>query len=226
MPIPSDAKDFARPLCINLNVDWPTYEKQIQQESSWAHYDSQGNVKTSPGGAKGLGQIVPTSHPTANWADPYENLKYSINLMAAHLRRFNNSYKHALAAYNWGPGNVGGYTKDGLVHPAWDGTRSWRCPQQDKVKYCNVSQMHTYLDKILGPNWTEPSGVPAPMPDVFSVGQGIRALMAEYGDVPATDELYYKNDRGENQYSEAFGQSGSSYVYLFSLNRVFRFQAD
>lgn len=55
---------------------------------------------------------------------------------------------------------------------------------------------------------------------VFTVGDGVKALMAKYGDSPATDEIYHPigASAGHHQYSETFGSSGRRYVFIFSTN--------
>ena len=59
-------------------------------------------------------------------------------------------------------------------------------------------------------------------PSTFSVGEGILVAMANQGDAPATDEMFFKHgDR--DAYSEAYGRSGVRYLYIVSLNRTFRF---
>jgi hypothetical protein len=66
----------------------------------------------------------------------------------------------------------------------------------------------------------QPPAPPAPPPQpAYSVGSGILAAMAAYGDEPATDELY----SGPNGSSEAYGASGSRYVWLATLGRCVRF---
>jgi hypothetical protein len=57
---------------------------------------------------------------------------------------------------------------------------------------------------------------------VFTVGQGVKDLMATRGDSPATDEIYHPigASAGHHQYSETFGKSGARYVYIFSTNQV------
>jgi hypothetical protein len=107
----------------------------------------------------GLGQLNSKFYPRETWEDPYRNLDKMIEIMADYLQRF-SSYRKALAAYNWGPGNVGGYTKDGRVHPAWDGSREWRCPHEAVVAQCRTGQRDHYLDVILGPGWPEPTTAP------------------------------------------------------------------
>lgn len=157
MADPADAKDYARPRVEAAGLDWPTYEKQIQAESGWQHWSSPGVVKSSPTGSMGLGQLNSRFYPESDWRDPYTNLSKSIEIMDGYLETF-GSYRKALAAYNWGPGNVGGYTANGQVHPAWDGTREWRCPVG--LPRCATAQRDHYLDVILGPGWPEPSEVP------------------------------------------------------------------
>lgn len=70
-------------------------------------------------------------------------------------------------------------------------------------------------------------GKPAPEepgPSPYAVGPGILAAMADHGDVPATDEVFFKQgDRDE--WSEAHAQSGARYVYHPSSNRVFHYPA-
>src|SRR4051794_1381555 len=146
MADPSDSKEFARPRVEAAGLHWPTYERQIGQESNWEHWSSPGVVKSSPTGSMGLGQLNSKFYPESDWRDPYTNISKSIEIMAGYLRRF-GSYRKALAAYNWGPGNVGGYTKpDGTVVEPWDGRR----------ETISAQGAHS-LDVILGPGWPEPS---------------------------------------------------------------------
>lgn len=382
MADPADIKIYARPRAEAAGLNWPIYEKQIQQESGWSHWSSPGVVKSSPTGSMGLGQLNSHFYPESDWRDPYTNISKSIEIMASYLARF-GTYRKALAAYNWGPGNVGGYTKpDGTVVTPWNGTRE------------TISdQGRHYLDKIMGSEWEEPVTTPVPsiifyedfrdpqpaghftsvpkgvilhgsrsgvagnpkdkeylgtaryevantddlgwnatigenrvavhltpqewgwnargssdnwlaveiaqatvdeaitdaqvvaladwiktrvlpawpnlpmmfpshaeldgtpeygpkdgktdvhpkgsaamedlrgrlmkalevpMPSVYAVGPGVLAKMAEAGDSPASDELFFKR-ADKDEWSETYGQSGSKYVYIFSLNRTFRY---
>ena len=59
--------------------------------------------------------------------------------------------------------------------------------------------------------------IPEPEPSEYVVGPGILAAMAAVGDVPATNE--YEVPGG----AEAWGQSGSHYMYVANLNRTFRY---
>ena len=62
--------------------------------------------------------------------------------------------------------------------------------------------------------------------DGFSVGDGMRALMARRGDVPASDEIYFKNAAGKDQFSEAVAASGRMYRYIFSQNKTVSYSAE
>lgn len=161
---PADIKAYARPRVEAAGLHWPTAERQIGQESGWRHWSSPGVVKSSSTGSMGLGQLNSRFYPEPDWRDPYVNISKWIEIMAAALRMF-GSYRKALAAYNWGPSNVGGYTDSaGRVHPAWDGTRAWRCPHEAVVAQCRTAQRDHYLDVILGPGWPEPTAAPSASP--------------------------------------------------------------
>lgn len=148
MPEPSvsEYQAFARPKIEAGGYDWETFRKQIQQESGWRHLDANGDVKTSyTGSSKGISQLNQNFYPESVWRDPWTNLSKGIELAIGYLARF-GSHRKALASFNWGPGNVGGYTKpDGTVVPSWDGRRE------------TISdQGRHYLDVILGSEWPEP----------------------------------------------------------------------
>lgn len=71
----------------------------VHQESSW-------NPKAkSNRGARGLAQIVPRHHPDANPDDPDASIEYGADYLNSLKQRF-GTWKLALAAYNWGPGNL------------------------------------------------------------------------------------------------------------------------
>lgn len=59
----------------------------------------------SPAGAIGLMQIVPKHHPGVNPYDPIASIKYAAKFLADLYDQF-GEWDKALAAYNWGPGNV------------------------------------------------------------------------------------------------------------------------
>lgn len=76
---------------------------------------------------------------------------------------------------------------------------------------------------VVVPPVVQPPAPPAPPTDTFSVGPGMRALMAKRGDVPGSDEIYYKNAAGVDQWSECVAKSGRTYRYLFSNDTTFSY---
>lgn len=65
----------------------------------------------SKAGATGIAQLMPVHHKSAtnpngvNPTDPWASLRYAAKYLASHYKRFKN-WDLALAAYNWGQGNV------------------------------------------------------------------------------------------------------------------------
>lgn len=63
-------------------------------------------------GEIGIMQILPKWHPTINpeqLSDPVYSINYAGKFLRQLLSQFNNSLPHAIAAYNWGSGNVTKY---------------------------------------------------------------------------------------------------------------------
>lgn len=77
----------------------------LYQESRYREDIITGAVKSSAG-AEGIAQIVPKWHPSVNTLDPFESIDYAAEYLAELKQRFGN-WRDALAAYNWGMGNVG-----------------------------------------------------------------------------------------------------------------------
>ena len=59
----------------------------------------------SAAGAVGIAQIIPRWHPDVNPLDPYASIDYAASYLATLRNRF-GSWELALAAYNWGQGNL------------------------------------------------------------------------------------------------------------------------
>lgn len=76
----------------------------LWQESRYRPEIIDGTVK-SPAGAVGIAQIVPRWHPTVNPLDPFASIDYAARYLRD-LRRQTGSWDMALAAYNWGIGNL------------------------------------------------------------------------------------------------------------------------
>lgn len=76
----------------------------LDQES---HYrpDIISGKTTSGAGAIGIAQIVPKWHPGVDPTDPQASIWYAANYLASLHAQF-GTWQKALAAYNWGPGNL------------------------------------------------------------------------------------------------------------------------
>lgn len=85
----------------------------LQQESGNRHTDANGNIITSPKGARGAGQIMPGTgvspgygvSPLADDSEA-ENKRFARDYYSAMLKEFGGDPSKALAAYNAGPGAV------------------------------------------------------------------------------------------------------------------------
>lgn len=226
-------KAYAKAHCENgaPKVPFSMYEKQLQQESGWEHFLANGNVKSSPSGSMGLGQLNSKFYSSELWSNPITNLDTSIEIMRHYYVAY-GSWRKALAAYNWGPGYVGGGTFDDgkgagrVQHSAWDGSLNWHCSG------CGApisSQAIHYLDVILGPGWPEPEVLDAvtpivPIPEVvvpvnngFGYSFGIADLANKLGadtvgkpltaeEVP-TEYTFQFTDKGLFVYSKTANQT-------------------
>lgn len=75
-----------------------------EKESAWR--DDIIHCRTaSPAGALGIMQIVPKWHPDAEPCDPLKSIDYAGGYLAKLHQQF-GTWTLALAAYNWGPGNI------------------------------------------------------------------------------------------------------------------------
>jgi hypothetical protein len=143
----------ARSAAQKHGVPVEMFLRQITQESGW------NPSAVSPAGAKGIAQFMPGTARDLG-VDPMDPLasldaaaRYDRQLYAAHDQR----WRRALAAYNWGWGNVAGTD----TRRRWDGRRE---TLPDETAH--------YLDVILGPRWPEPQesgGTGLPMQYCFPV---------------------------------------------------------
>lgn len=84
---------------------------------------------------------------------------------------------------------------------------------------CDVNLFNGSLERL--PLLGLPDVEPIPPTTQYTVGAGIQATMDQRGDTPASNEFYVTPD-----WSEAFGASGTRYVYIASLNQVRTFSPD
>ena len=139
-----DLVAYARDAAQRRGLDPAIFERQIRQESGFnpQAYNAQS-------GASGIAQIVERFHPGVDVWNPTASLDYAAQIMVEYRHRF-GTYAKALASFNWGSGNVGGYTKaDGTVVSPWNGERATL-----------PAETRRYLDVILGEGWTEPGADP------------------------------------------------------------------
>ena len=76
----------------------------LYQESRYRPEIINGKLMSSAG-AVGIAQIVPRWHPNVDATNPQESIYYAADYLRRLFDRF-GSWKRALAAYNWGQGNV------------------------------------------------------------------------------------------------------------------------
>lgn len=89
-------------------------EALIQQESGGHHYGADGDLLTNASsGARGIAQILPgTGRSPGLGVTPLQNdteaehRRFARDYLGALMRRYGGDRKKALAAYNWGMGNV------------------------------------------------------------------------------------------------------------------------
>lgn len=101
--LPDDIDKMIRRAAVLYEVDPSLIRSVIEVES---HFDPQA---TSPKGAMGLMQLMPETARELGVVDPYnpeENIKGGTRYLRGLLDRYHGDTEKALAAYNWGMGNV------------------------------------------------------------------------------------------------------------------------
>lgn len=91
---------------IGQNAGLPPYllARVAYQESRFRD-DIISGKKVSPAGALGMFQIIPRYHPTAKPLDWQAAAVYAAGYLNSLYEKFGD-WAMALAAYNWGPGNI------------------------------------------------------------------------------------------------------------------------
>lgn len=103
------------PFIVALEKEYglpPNYLYRLAYRESGFLPDVITGRKRSSAGATGIAQLMPVHHyhPTKNPQgvdplNPWASLRYAAKYLQSHFRRFKN-WDLALAAYNWGQGNV------------------------------------------------------------------------------------------------------------------------
>ena len=104
---PSSAEPYlADIMAAEYRHNMPKYllARLLYQESRYRQDIIKGDT-VSGAGAVGIAQIVPRWHPTVEPRNPIASIHYAAQYLTKQKERF-NSWETALAAYNWGPGNV------------------------------------------------------------------------------------------------------------------------
>lgn len=154
-------------------------EAMFEQESNGRHTDKNGNLTTSPKGARGISQVMPATGtdpgfgvaPLQNHSEA-EYRRFGSDYLAAMMRRYGNDRRKALAAYNAGPGAVDSairnYGDDWLAH----------LPQETQ----------SYVPSILRKLPKKPAQLPAN--DAGNSRQDVNITVGEL-------EVVHRNERGE-----------------------------
>jgi soluble lytic murein transglycosylase len=88
-------------------------------ESGNKDTNADGSVVTSPKGAQGRMQVMPTTKTDPGFGikpsdgTPEDTARVGRDYLAAMMKRYSNDPAKAWAAYNWGPGNMDAYIKTG-----------------------------------------------------------------------------------------------------------------
>ena len=97
----------------NTNTLDSVYKRLLGAESNTTHRDAKGNLITSPVGAKGISQVMPKTgvdpgYGVAPLKDESEEEyhRFGKDYLAAMLKKFDNNWELAVAAYNAGPASV------------------------------------------------------------------------------------------------------------------------
>jgi hypothetical protein len=97
-----DIDSLIRAAAERYNLDHDMFRRQLVAESGLNP-----NAR-NPSGASGIAQFMPATARGLGIdpMDPSQAIPAAARYMRENLNRFGGDYTHALAAYNWGPGNV------------------------------------------------------------------------------------------------------------------------
>jgi hypothetical protein len=113
---------------------------QIETESSWDP------TAVSPAGAKGLAQFMPGTAKDYGIAGEEFIPEKSINAQAKYMEKllslFNGNIEKALAAYNWGPGNV---QRKGISNLPEETSNYIQRINTNRIKYASSSDLYSSI---------------------------------------------------------------------------------
>lgn len=101
-PLPSEGepyRDSIKTASLSSGVPFDLLARQLWQESRF------NATATNPSGASGIAQLIPRFYPGVDVFDPAQAISAQASSMSDYYSRF-GTWPKALAAYNWGPGNV------------------------------------------------------------------------------------------------------------------------
>lgn len=101
-PLPAAGEPFRgiiQAAATAKGVPFDLIARQLLQESG---FDPNA---TNPSGAAGIAQLIPRYYPGVDPFDPAQAIPAQAGSLASYYSRF-GTWAEALAAYNWGPGNV------------------------------------------------------------------------------------------------------------------------
>lgn len=175
------------------NVDPSLALAVAQAESGGQQFDSSGNVLTSPAGALGVMQLEPRTAAQygADPSDPTENIDAGTAYLGDLLNQYGDTGT-ALAAYNWGPGNVSrAVSQYGSAPTSWQGhtVPAWftHAPGETQNYVLRIMGSAAFGGVSAGmPGASLPSLVP-PSGSSFSAGSSLAELVSPAAALPSTD---------------------------------------
>jgi hypothetical protein len=107
-------------------VDPGTLTAQLYHESGY------NKDAVSPAGAKGIGQFMPATAKQygIDPSDPNQSIDAAAHYVSDLQKKYNGNPQLALAAYNWGPGNVDKWL---------NGKQGWQMPQETQDYVRNIT---------------------------------------------------------------------------------------
>jgi hypothetical protein len=103
---PQEIESLIQQSASHFNIDPNLFRRMLQSESGLNP-----SIVNQRSGAAGIAQFMPGTAKMfgIDPMDPGQAIPASAAYLRQHLNQFGGDYKSALAAYNWGPGNVQKY---------------------------------------------------------------------------------------------------------------------